>query len=158
MANLNQLLERLLLARLEFVLVGGFAGVLHGSSQITRDIDICMDLNPKVIELLRKTLAGLHPVHRHPKRLSFLDHPSDLTQVKNVYLYTDLGPLDILSEIKGVGGYTEVVKEAVSIPLFGHVCRVMGIDTLITSKRALEREKDRAMILELEVIRKRQTK
>jgi molybdopterin-guanine dinucleotide biosynthesis protein len=38
-ADLKQLLERLLDAEIEFVIVGGFAAVLHGSTMITRDRD-----------------------------------------------------------------------------------------------------------------------
>lgn len=39
--NLNLLLKALLEADLEFVLIGGYAAVVHGSSQVTRDLDLC---------------------------------------------------------------------------------------------------------------------
>lgn len=41
MKGLHLLLQRFADAGLEFVVVGGFAGVLHGSSYVTDDLDIC---------------------------------------------------------------------------------------------------------------------
>src|SRR6476660_2919605 len=37
------------------------------------------------------------------ERLSFLENPDPDVEIKNLYLGTVLGPLDILSSIKGVG-------------------------------------------------------
>jgi len=39
--QLNRLIERLSDAGIDFVVVGGFAGVLHGSTLVTRDLDVC---------------------------------------------------------------------------------------------------------------------
>jgi hypothetical protein len=155
-ADLNRLIEKLLSSDIDFVLVGGYAGVLYGVTQVTRDIDICMDLSPVTIQKLRQVLADIHPMFRPARRgLSFLEHPSDLMNVKNLYLQTDLGPLDILSEISGVGSFTIVKSRASSVPLFGRTCSVMGIDHLIASKTAMGRDKDRAVVLELQLIRNR---
>lgn len=41
MQQLSQLLSRLIKAEVEFVLVGGLAASIHGSSLTTRDVDIC---------------------------------------------------------------------------------------------------------------------
>lgn len=41
MKELHVLLQRFADAGLEFVVVGGFAGVLHGSAYVTEDLDIC---------------------------------------------------------------------------------------------------------------------
>ena len=41
MVQLNRLIERLSDAGIDFVVVGGFAGVLHGSTLVTRDLDVC---------------------------------------------------------------------------------------------------------------------
>ncbi|MFH1263085.1 MAG: nucleotidyltransferase [Pseudomonadota bacterium] len=154
MADLNRLLQRLLDRKFEFVLVGGFAGVLHGASQVTRDIDICMALDPSIIGQLRSELADLHPVHRQtPQKLSFLDHPTGLATVRNLYLQTDLGPLDILSEIIGVGPFDVVASGATTIFLYGMKCLVIGLDDLIASKEALGRDRDRLAVTELRAIR-----
>lgn len=57
--NLNLLLKALLEADLEFVLIGGYAAVVHGSSQVTRDLDLCAVLSPSNIEKLRHCLDRL---------------------------------------------------------------------------------------------------
>ena len=41
MHKLHLLLQRLADAGLEFVVVGGYAGVIHGSALITNDVDVC---------------------------------------------------------------------------------------------------------------------
>jgi len=41
MASTLDLLKRLIGHEVEFVIVGGVAGVLHGSSLVTRDLDVC---------------------------------------------------------------------------------------------------------------------
>ena len=40
MTQLNQLIQRLSDAEIDFVIVGGFAGMLHGSSLVTRDLGV----------------------------------------------------------------------------------------------------------------------
>lgn len=58
MTQLNHLLQRLCDAEIDFVIVGGFAGILHGSSLVTRDLDVCAVLtgengaNGRMFELL----------------------------------------------------------------------------------------------------------
>jgi hypothetical protein len=46
MQSLSHLLQRLADSGVDFVVIGGFAGVLHGSALVTRDLDICAVLIP----------------------------------------------------------------------------------------------------------------
>ena len=62
--QLSQLLQRLCEADIDFVVVGGYAAVLHGSNLVTRDIDICMVLSTENVEKLRKIFRDLHLTHR----------------------------------------------------------------------------------------------
>ncbi len=97
MTELNGLLQRLLAADIEFVIVGGFGAVLHGSTVVTRDLDICAILTAANVEKLREAFKDLHPTHRHnPRRISFIDNPAPVVDLKNLYLQTDLGALDVL--------------------------------------------------------------
>jgi septum formation inhibitor-activating ATPase MinD len=87
--QLNQLIEVLCAADIDFVIVGGFAGILHGSTLVTRDLDVCAVLTRENVSKLRETLRGLNPTHRQtPQRLSFLDNPSPDVDVRNLYLET----------------------------------------------------------------------
>ena len=42
MKNLNNLVHVLQNANIDFVIVGGYSAVLHGSSMVTQDLDICI--------------------------------------------------------------------------------------------------------------------
>ncbi|MBN1113971.1 MAG: nucleotidyltransferase [Oligoflexia bacterium] len=116
MENLNNILKILLENNVEFILVGGFAGVLYGSSHVTRDIDICALITGEQIEKLRTIFKDYNPVHRMTiDKKSFLDIPQNVEGTKNIFLSTDLGVLDILSNIEGVGDYNELAKTAVEV-------------------------------------------
>jgi len=54
--EINLLLQRLCDAGVDFVIVGGFAATLHGSSLVTRDLDVCAILSSENVEKLRAAL------------------------------------------------------------------------------------------------------
>ena len=156
MNELNNLLSRLIQTEVEFIVVGGFGAILHGSSYVTRDLDVCAVLTQPNVEKLRSSLRDLHPTHRHdPNELSFLDNPAPGTPIRNLYLNTDLGPLDLLSEITGVGNFDRVASRAVEVEMFGHRVRVIGLEDLIAAKEALGRDKDLLAAKELRAILER---
>ncbi|MEI8346008.1 MAG: nucleotidyltransferase [Pseudomonadota bacterium] len=154
MSNLNNLLEILLENELDFVLIGGFASVVHGSSMVTRDIDICALCTPENITKLREVLKDFNPVHRQtPQRLSFIEIPKSLDGINNLYIDCELGVLDIHSSVTSVGNFQRVKEKAIEITLFGHKCKVISIDDLIATKKAMGRSKDLMVIAELEKIK-----
>ena len=155
-SDLQRLLQRLDDAGIEFVLVGGYAAMLHGSSLLTRDVDVCAVLSAANIEKLRDAFRELHPVHRSssPQR-SFLDEPERGVALDNLYLNTDLGTLDLLGRITGVGEYERVARDAVEVELFGRRVRAISLDDLIAAKEALGRDKDLIAAKELRAIREK---
>lgn len=156
MNELNRLLQRLFEADIDFVIVGGFGAMLHGSSLLTRDLDVCAVLTAENIEKLRTTFRDLHPTHRQsPNRLSFLENPDPGVALNNLYLQTDLGPLDLMSSITGVGDYARVAASAIEVELFGRRVKVIGLDDLIAAKEALGRDKDLLAAKELRAILER---
>ena len=153
MTELNRLLQRLSDAKIDFVIVGGFAAVLHGSSLLTRDLDVCAVLTAENLDKLRDVFRDFHPVHRMtPQRLSFLENPDPGVPLNNLYLQTDLGPLDLLSTITGVGDFERVRAASIQVELFGKNINVMAIEDLIKAKQALGREKDWLAVKELRAI------
>lgn len=160
MTNLNNLLQVLLENEIDFVLIGGFAGVVHGSTQVTRDLDICALITPAQIEKLRFALKDLHPRHRmNPNfKPSFLTEPKDLENLRNIYLETDLGVLDIISEVTQVGDFEQVMKNSVEIELFGKTCKVISVDALIRAKEKMGRPKDKLVVAELKALINRGSK
>ena len=153
MASTLDLLKRLNEHDVEYVLVGGVAAVVHGSQLVTGDVDICAPLDELNLAKIIAALAGLHPKYRMaPDRRPLPSDPGQLAGFKNLYLETDLGQLDILSEITGVGAYAEVVLHTISLDLGGAMCRVLDLDALIRSKKAMGRPRDRQAVIELEAI------
>ncbi len=149
------LLERLVKAGVDFVIVGGFAGVAHGCTFVTQDIDVCCDFAPANLLRLQKALSGLHPVHRMtPKRKKLELTEKNCGQFKNLYLDTDIGQLDCVSFVEGVGEYRKVKRASELVKMQNMQIRVLGIDALIRAKRAMNRPRDREAILQLEAIRK----
>ena len=156
MNDLLTILERLLRHRLEFVLVGGQAAIVHGATLVTRDVDVCMPFGPDNLGRLEAGLAGFHPVHRMtPQALPF--RPADFQPgaIKNLYLKTDLGMLDCLGEIAGVGPFEVVARRSVEITLPIGPCRVLDLEALIDAKSALDRVQDRLALIQLKAIRDR---
>lgn len=152
--NLNRLLHRLAEADLDFVIVGGFAAMLHGSSLVTRDLDICMVLDAPNVERLRQILADLYPVHRFTvARLPFGTVPAPGTSLQNLYLETTWGALDVLTVMKGVGDFARIKQTAQEIDLLGTKCRLISLDDLITVKESVARPKDLLAASELRTIR-----
>lgn len=153
MPTLHQLVQRLADSGVDFVVVGGYAGVLHGSSLVTRDLDICAVLSPENVERLRETLKDLHPHHRMtPQKLSFLQLPKPGEAVRNLFLQTDWGAVDILSSVLGLGDFERLKTRAEPFVTGGRECRLIGLEDLIVAKEAMGREKDRLAAKELRAI------
>ncbi len=153
MEDFIKILHTLVRGNVEFVVIGGFAATLHGSAQITRDVDICMRLGAEEVSQLRKALAELRPLHRMTNpRLSFLVHPNFKAEMKNLYLLTDAGVLDVLTEVAGVGTFAEVVKHAHVDEVEGVPVRILSLLDLITCKETVGRDKDLLVAKELRAI------
>jgi hypothetical protein len=154
--SLESLVETLIRGKVEFVLVGGFAAVAHGASLVTRDVDVCCRFSPDNLLRLQDCLRDLHPRHR----MSPAHPPLELTRenvstFENLYLETDLGPLDCLSSVIGVGSFEEALKQSEDLNLPSGICRLLRIDALIRSKEAMSRPRDREAILQLKAILER---
>jgi hypothetical protein len=153
MEHLTQILERLNREQVEFVLVGGLAGVYHGVPLVTRDVDVCMPFTEENLLRLERALDGLNPVHRQtPQRLAFKvveDLPRGLM---NLYLRTDLGVLDCLGEILGVGDYLTVRSRSETAELPIGPIQILGLSALIDSKAALDRTQDKLALIHLKRI------
>ena len=150
--DFNRLLHRLADSGLEFVIIGGFAAITHGSSLMTRDLDICVLLTNDTVEKLRSILGDWHPRHRMtPQKLSFLEVPKT-GPIQNLYLETDFGIVDILSNVLGLGDFTRVRSAAEAFAIGGRTYQVISLEDLITAKEAVGREKDLLAVKELRAI------
>jgi predicted nucleotidyltransferase len=151
--GLLDLLQRLADSGVDFVVIGAYAGVLHGSSLVTRDLDICALLTAANVEKLRTALQDVHPEHRMtPQRLSFLTTPKFGEAVNNLYLKTDWGVVDILSSVLGLGDFDRLKSKAEQLAIGGRICRLISLEDLIIAKEAMGREKDLLAVKELRAL------
>jgi hypothetical protein len=138
-----------------FVLIGGYAAILHGSRLLTEDIDICAPLDQENLGAILQALKDLRPKFRiRPDRPPLPDDPARLAGFRNLNLDTDLGVVDILSEVTGIGDYEVVLRRSEERTLGGQAIRILTLDALIEAKRAAGRRKDWRGVEELERIKR----
>lgn len=154
MTDLQTLIPHLVKNGVEFVIIGGVAATVHGSSYVTYDLDICYARNRPNLERLAASLASLHPRLRGaPEDVPFIWEAETLERGLNFTLQTDLGDLDLMGEVAGIGTFEQIRKVAVVVMLFGVECAVLSLDGLIAAKRAAGRPKDHLVLPELEALR-----
>ena len=155
MQHLNQLLERLHKAEVEFVLIGGLAAYAHGSTLNTRDVDVCCRLTETNLMRIQGAFADLHPVHRMRPDMPLALTPEQCAYLKNLYIKTDLGVVDCLGDVIAVGDFDEVLKHSVEIELPFGTIRILDVDTLIKSKEAMARPHDIIAVQHLKALKTR---
>lgn len=156
MASTLDLLKRLTDHHVDFVLIGGMAATVHGGSIVTEDVDVCTYFARENVERILAALGGLNPRQRMtPDRPALSTDASTDVGWRNLYVVTDLGQLDLLGQVTGVGDYAALHDKAISVEVGGFACWVMGLDQLIQSKLALGRPKDLRAAKELETLRRR---
>jgi hypothetical protein len=149
--NFEEAVQRLCDEEVQFVVIGGWAAILHGSVHVTNALDICY---PRDRENLRKLAAALAPYHPRPREfpdgLPFVWDAGTLANGSVFTLTTDLGVIDLLSEVTGIGSYEKVRAASVDVEAFGRRIQALDLPTLIRSKRAVGRPKDLLLLPELE--------
>lgn len=150
------LLQRLQEQKLEFVIIGGVCGVLHGVSLVTLDLDICCAFTRENLRRIEKAVNGFNPRHRLTANKLPLELTDELAgRLKNLYLQTDLGILDCLSEVAGVGDYYACVERSVTRQLSYGSFRILNLEAIIAAKEAAGREKDLVAVKQLRAIHER---
>jgi len=154
--NDQALLTRLKENGLEFVVIGGVCVVYHGAPLATFDLDICCAFGEPNLRRIEAALRDLNPVHRlTPNKLPLELTPHLCASLKNLYLQTDLGKLDCLGEVAGIGDYDAVLKQSVVAQFSYGEFRFLTLDGLITAKQAAGRERDLAALRHLLAIKER---
>jgi predicted nucleotidyltransferase len=152
--DFGSLLQALSRGDVEFMVIGGLAASVHGSSRMTRDVDVVYSRSRRNIERLVRALDGLDPYLRGaPPGLPFRWDEATIRMGLNFTLVTQRGDLDLLGEVVGGGTYEELLAHSLEADMFGVTCRVVDLPTLIRLKRAAGRPRDLEAIAELEALR-----
>lgn len=147
--ELHPLLGALIRSGVDFVVVGGVAGWIHGSAYPTYDLDVAYARDRGNLERLAAALRELKVRWRGgPPDLPIEIDAGMLHNGANFTFETPFGNFDILGELSGVHGYEELRREA-RIEFYGGLeIRVASLDHLIAMKRSADRVKDRLMVME----------
>jgi len=149
----EQMVERLAGGRVEYVVVGMMSGVLQGASLVTRDLDICYRRTPENLARLASALRDLKPHPRgFPANAPFVFDERTLRIGCNFTLAIGDEHLDLLGEMSAIGGYDDIVGDAITVEIAGLQVRLLSLRHLIASKRAAARPKDPAALPVLEAL------
>ena len=154
--NDQALLMRLKDSGVDFVVIGGVCVVFHGAKLATFDLDICCPFGEANVRRIESAVQDLHPVHR----LTANKLPLEMTrgsfgELKNLYLQTDLGKLDCMSEVAGIGDFEAVFKQSVVASFSYGQFRFLNLDALIVAKKTVGRERDLEAVRHLAAIKER---
>lgn len=154
MIDFIPLINRLYDESVEFIIVGGVAGALHGATRSTRDLDVVYRRTPENMIRVVRALNDKKPYPRGaPPGLPFRWDARTLQFGGNFTLLTSIGAIDLLAEITGGGGYDQLLPFTEEMTVEGRKCRCLDLEKLIAVKRAAGRPKDFEAIAELETIR-----
>jgi hypothetical protein len=153
MQQIEQHLKLLAKYKVACVIVGGVAAIVHGSTQLTYDLDVCYDRERSNLARLTEALHAVNARLRGaPPNLPFILDEGTIRRGLNFTFKTNLGDIDLLGEVSGVGGYSQAMADAELRELFGFQFPVLSLPKLIAAKRAAGRPKDLNLIPELEAI------
>ena len=137
-----------------FVVIGGVALILHGSSYVTEDIDLAYERTRENAERIAAALKPFRPRPRgFPTDLPFIFDAQTVVSGQIFTLQTSVGAVDLLGEVPGVGTFTEAWAQSEAVTDDGMTFRVLSIDGLIAAKRTANRPKDQPGLLELEALK-----
>jgi hypothetical protein len=133
-----QVLKALEAERVEYILIGGIAVILHGLPRFTEDIDILMKVDEENVERLKRAL-----------RRVFDDPSIDEIAVTDLMEYAVVrygSPggfyVDLIARVGEVADYSTVASEVMEID--GNDVRVATAEALYRMKHDTVRPKDQA--------------
>ncbi len=125
-----------------YIVIGGWAAILHGSPRFTNDVDL---VYARDSENMRRLVAALSPHQPYlrgaPPGLPFRWDEPTIQAGLNFTLSTDIGDIDLLGEVTGGGTYEQLLPFTQEVTAFGMTFRVVTLERLIQLKRAAGRPK-----------------
>jgi hypothetical protein len=149
-ADLSAVLEGLIEAGVEFILVGGLAAVVQGAPVTTMDVGVVHNQSSENIARLLAFLKSIGAFHRRPDDEMIRPKKGDISGMGHALFTTRLGPLDVLAVIEEGRAYEDLLEHTVEIEFRGHTIRVLDLKTLVELKRSSKDLKDRQRLPVLE--------
>jgi hypothetical protein len=138
----------------DYVVIGGIAATLQGSTTITRDFDICYSRKRANLERLAGALRELEARLRGVEDdVPFRLDAASLRKGLNFTFKTKHGDFDCLGDPGGGFDYQLLLRNADEMDIGGLRVMVASLDDLIRMKRAAGRIKDRIEVENLSALR-----
>lgn len=149
----EEIIRALVAGKVRFVVIGGVAATIQGSARFTNDIDLCYDTADDNVERLAALLSDWNAYLRGVERgLPFIFDARAFRITPIMTLTTDVGDIDVLDVVPGVGDYTAALKASDVVKIPDVEFRSLKLEALIASKRAIRRPKDVEQLIELEAL------
>lgn len=141
--SFRQILEVLNNHKVEYMIVGGVAAVIHGAPMTTFDLDTLVRVNRSNAERLIDALTELEAYFREHRRVL---NPTleDILAGGHLLLMTNAGPLDVLGFIGNMQRYDDLLEASSEIQTSMGPLRLLNLEELIAQKRKMGRPKDLA--------------
>ena len=147
----------LLEEEVEFVVLGGFAAIVRGSSLPTKDIDVIPSRDRMNLDRLGRALTRMNAMIRiSGDPVSTKIDGGFLANMPNMLnLVTDFGEMDLTFSPAGSTGDFEGWKKSATLEVIDDELTVLvaSLDDIIDSKRAANRPKDQMALPYLESLR-----
>ena len=140
------ILETLSKYEVDFIIVGGVCGILHGAPVTTFDLAI---VHPRIQENVFRLLSALQELEayyrgRQDQRLK--PDVAHLSSSGHQFLMTRFGPLDLLGTIGAGHSYGDLLQHSDEIEMGNLRLRVLSLEKLIEVKEETGFDKDKAIL------------
>jgi hypothetical protein len=133
----------------DFIVIGGLAGTLHGSPLVTGDLDVCPSTKTGNKVRLARALVELDAKEYDVRKDIWIgrDWSSEMLEVDTTWILTTLlGRLDLLFQPAGTSGYEDLKRRQAFFSLGDHGIAAASVEDLIRMKEAAGRPRDVAAV------------
>lgn len=152
--QLVPLLRRLIEGKVDFVVIGGVAVAMQGYGRATKDLDITYATDTANLEALGAVLVAANARLRGvAEDVPFTPDARTLKHTQILTLDTVDGGLDLLVDPSGAPPYQTLRRRSDLVHYEGLSVRIVGLDDLLSMKRAAHRPLDLVDVEALEAAR-----
>jgi hypothetical protein len=133
--DFEELLRAFDVAGASFLVVGGYAVAFHGQPRATKDLDLWVSGDAGNLARVAQAL------HEFGAPSEIIRHAAVLGTDEIIYFGQPPVRVDILTSVEGLDYAAALVRSSETVWGGAHV-RVVGLEDLLTNKRAVGRERD----------------
>lgn len=134
-----------------WVLIGGFAMALHGSTYASTDTDLAISRDESNLTAF---CAAANELEAHPLRAPKSKVDPKLLRQPYVNLDSVVGAIDLINMLPGIDGFEGMRSRCEQFVIDGIMIPCASLDDLIALKEASARPKDALHVAELHAIRR----